>query len=155
MKNEMLEFVKKRCNKMMIEGVTEKMILQANSEIKKESCRPLKIIDKIQTELELKCLTIIGGPFTLGTIILNDQSDLNEIRFDLFEEKGFSILVEPLKEENLYFSNSSTYITSSLWTCDCDKNFIHNRVNPQCDICGQTIWKSTRRIKSVNKFNIE
>ena len=152
MDKQQIKNIRIKCEKRMMEGVTDEMILKANSEIKKESCRPLKIIDKLEFQLEMCHVLIIKCGFVFGTIYCNSQTDAPNIDPPLLYEKGFSIVVTPLKETYIGRITEQEYITDSLWTCDCGTNYIRSAMCPQCDCCGQTIWKSEQRLKPISEL---
>jgi hypothetical protein len=139
MEDKMINRIKKHCDYFQIEGVTRELILIANKEIKKDICRPLKIIDKLQFELEMCQIMVIQNDFLIGTLICNSQTDTEQLNLPLLQLNNLNIIVEPLKEIAWGFSSSAEYISNSLWSCSCKKEYIHSKLNPICDVCKKTI----------------
>lgn len=109
-------------------------------------------LDEIVKRTEVKVIyyTNLKTNMVFGEIITNRKLDTNDYNFELMEERG-NILIpvtktcDMVKIDNPY----PTYIGSSLWTCDCETDFIHTLFKVRCPKCGASVLKPTYRGKAI------
>lgn len=142
-----MRYIHEKAKGFKIEGVTDEMILKADSTIKNDLCRSLKIMDKLEHELEMVHITLIKYNMVVGEIICNGQLDTEELCLPTIMNSHIDPIIVELK--SAWINPSQAFISSSLWTCECKSEYVRSKLNPICDKCGTTIWRSKDHLKPL------
>lgn len=82
----------------------------------------------------------------IGDVV--SPNDPSELPWNLIEAKQISIFESDKKPSEI----KSGYISPSLWTCNCEQNFIRSKLCTSCLRCGTTLGNQTNRLKPINEI---
>lgn len=103
-----------------------------------------------RTEVNVIYYTNLKTNIVLGEIITNRKLDTNDYNFELMKERR-NILIPVSKNCATLRINDPypTYIGSSMWTCECQTDFIHTMFKVRCPKCGVSIKEPAKRGKAI------
>lgn len=105
-----------------------------------------KTVEEAYKRLEVFHISNKNG-FIFATF-LSDFADTEDIveNIQWMKAKGWRMFSAKASMADFY-ANNFKYLSTGLWTCRCENNFVKHNIETNCKLCNCSINESTKKIK--------